>query len=56
MDKKIKECFQLHVLMHALFGLGLGIFLVVLVPQLLNLWVGLGLMAVAVVLDFMRKS
>lgn len=42
--------------MHALFGLGLGLLLVSYVPTLANLWIGVGLMAVAVVLDMMRKS
>lgn len=41
--------------MHSLFGLGLGLLLVTLVPSLGNMWFGLGLMAVAVVLDTMRK-
>lgn len=56
MDKKIQECFKPHALMHSLMGLGLGIILVSLVPQLSNLWIGLGLVVVAIVLDMMRKS
>ena len=55
MNDKIKECFTPHVLMHSLFGLGLGIFLSVLFPSLSAVWLGLVLMAVAVALDFMRK-
>lgn len=56
MNEKIKECFKPHVMMHSLFGLGLGIVLVNLVPGLNNLWLGAGAMVAAVVLDSMRKS
>ena len=55
MNDKIKECFTPHVLMHSLFGLGLGIFLSVLFPSLSAVWLGLVLMAVAVALELMRK-
>jgi hypothetical protein len=55
MNAKMKECFSPHVMMHALFGLGLGLLLVSLVPSLNNLWLGVGLMVVAVVLDMVRK-
>ena len=55
MDKKMKECFQPHVMMHSLVGLGLGVFLVSLVPGLGLWWLGLGLVLLAVVLDMMRK-
>jgi hypothetical protein len=55
MDKKMKSCFTPHVMMHSLFGLGLGIVLAYLVPSLSNLWLGVGLMVVAVALDAMRK-
>ncbi len=55
MDKKMKECFAPHTLMHSLFGLGLGILLVSLFPSLALLWLGLVLMVVAIALDYMRK-
>jgi len=55
-DAKVKSCFTPHVLMHSLFGLGLGIVLVTLVPSLGVMWLGLVLIVVAVVLDFMRKK
>jgi len=55
MDKKMKECFTPHTVMHSLFGLGLGLTLAALVPSLVNLWLGVGVMVVAVVLDYMRK-
>jgi hypothetical protein len=56
MNGKMKACFTSHVLMHSLFGLGLGLFLAYLLPSLRVVWLGLALMAVALVLDAMRKS
>jgi len=56
MNAKMKECFTPHVLIHSLFGLGLGLLIAVLIPSLANVWIGVVLMAVSVVLDFMRKS
>lgn len=55
MNAKMKDCFQPHVLMHSLFGLGLGILLATWFEGLRMLWLGLGLIVVAVVLDVMRK-
>ncbi len=55
MDKKMKECFKPHALMHSLVGLGLGIVLVSLVPSLNNLWLGVAIVVVGGVLDYMRK-
>ena len=55
MNAKMKECFTPHVLMHSLFGLGLGILVVSLMPSLGNALLGIGLIVVAVVLDMMRK-
>ncbi len=52
----MKECFKPHILMHSLFGLGLGFLLVALVPSLGMAWLGLALMVVAIVLDMMRKA
>ncbi|HSX40112.1 MAG TPA: hypothetical protein VLF68_00715 [Candidatus Saccharimonadales bacterium] len=51
----MKSCFTGHVIMHSLFGLGLGIFLTALIPSLSMLWLGLVLMVVAIVFDMMRK-
>lgn len=56
MDKKMKSCFTPHVLMHGLLGLGLGILLATLFTGLQNVWLGVLLMVVSVVLDFMRKK
>lgn len=55
MEAKMKECFKPHALMHSLMGLGLGLVLVSLVPSFANLWLGVGLVVVAMVLDYMRK-
>lgn len=50
-----KDCFTPHVMMHGLFGLGLGLLLSALVPSLSSVVAGLVVMAVAVVLDKVRK-
>ncbi|MGE5041496.1 MAG: hypothetical protein ACM3IJ_01190 [Candidatus Levyibacteriota bacterium] len=42
--------------MHSLFALGLGFLLTSFVPALSNLWLGLVLMVVAIVMDGMRKE
>jgi len=51
----MKECFTPHVLMHSLFGLGLGLLLAALIPSLANVWLGVVLVVVALGLDLMRK-
>jgi len=56
MDKKMKSCFTQHPMMHSLFGLGLGLFLSSFIPGLSNIWLGLGLIILALVLDMMRKK
>lgn len=56
MNAKMKECFTPHVLMHSLFGLGLGILLAAVMESLRAAWLGLLLMVVAVALDMMRKE
>ena len=56
MDKKMKECFTPHAMMHSLFGLGLGLLLTSFFPSLSSVWIGLVLMAIAVAADYMRKS
>jgi len=55
MNGKMKECFTSHAMMHYLFGLGLGILIVALIPTLGGAWLGLVLMAIAIVADSMRK-
>jgi len=56
MSEKTKACFTPHVMMHSLFGLGLGVLLVAIIPGLRSAWLGLVLMAVAVALDATRKA
>lgn len=56
MNAKMKSCMTPHVMMHSLFGLGLGILLVSLIPSLGLVWLGLGLMVLSVILDAMRKK
>lgn len=56
MSVKVKACFTSHIVMHSLFGLGLGIVLANQVVILNRIWIGLGLMAVAVILDYIRKG
>lgn len=55
MNDKMKECFKPHVMMHSLFGLGLGLLLVNLIPALNMIWLGPLLMVVSVVLDWNKK-
>lgn len=56
MNAKMKACMTTHVMMHSLFGLGLGIFLASLIPALSIVWLGLVIMIVAIVIDAMRKK
>lgn len=56
MNEKMKSCLAPHVMMHSLFGLGLGVLLVAVIPGLRNVWLGLVVMAVAVALDYTRKT
>ena len=56
-SEKMKACFTPHVMMHSLFGLGLGFFLAHFWTSLSsNVWIGVVLMVVAVVLDATRRS
>lgn len=57
MSQKTKACFTPHVMMHSLFGLGLGFLLAHFWSALAdNLWIGIVLMVIAVVLDAMRRA
>ena len=55
MNSKMKECFTPHAMMHNLMGLGIGIVLVNLFASLNNLWIGIVLIVIAIVVDMMRK-
>lgn len=52
----MKDCFSGHVVMHSLFGLGLGVLLTTLITSLQNIWIGIVLMVIAVLFDMMRKK
>jgi hypothetical protein len=54
--EKMKSCFTPHIMMHSLFGLGLGVLLAAAVPGLRTVWLGVAVMAVALVLDATRKT
>ncbi len=56
MNKIMKECFTGHLVMHSIFGLGLGLLLASFFAGLANVWIGLILIVVAIVLDMMRKK
>ena len=56
MNDKMKACFTPHVLMHSLFGLGLGLLLATWFDGLRQWWLAVIVMAVAVALDASRKS
>ena len=56
MTEKMKSCFAPHVLMHSLFGLGLGLLLATWFAGLRVIWLAVVLMVVSVVLDMMRKD
>lgn len=55
MNAKTKDCFTPHAMMHSLFGLGLGLLIAALIPSLATVLIGIIVMIVAVVLDYMRK-
>ena len=55
MDKKMKECFTPHAIMHSAIGLGIGLILAAVVPSLANVMIGVVIVVVAAALDFMRK-
>ena len=55
MNAKMQECFKPHAVMHSLFGLGLGILIVALIPELSLAWLGFVLIVIALVADYMRK-
>lgn len=56
MNPKVKACFTPHVMMHSLFGLGLGFALAAIFPALPLFWLGVVIMIVATLLDATRKA
>ena len=53
-SSKMQDCMSPHLLIHSLFGMGVGVTLVTIFPSLAVLWVGLALMVAAWGLDYMR--
>lgn len=54
MNMDLKRCFTTHALLHNLFGIGLGLILVFLIPALGgNLVLGVVVVVVALVADFL---
>ena len=49
----LKRCLTTHSLLHTLLGIGLGIILVALVPTVGGLLLGVVVVVVALVLDFL---
>src|SRR5207253_5297458 len=56
MDEKMKSCFTPHVMMHSLFGLGLGIWAVAGLPGLGGFWLDLVVLTIAGVWTLPRNS
>ncbi len=56
MNAKMKSCFAPHVMMHSLFGLGLGIILTSIFAAFRMVWLGIVLLVIAVAWDAMRKN
>ncbi len=42
----MKSCFSAHIILHSLFGLGLGLLLATLVPGLQLVWLAIVLMVI----------
>ncbi|MBI2616675.1 hypothetical protein HYW55_00915 [Candidatus Gottesmanbacteria bacterium] len=53
MDKMMQECFKPHPLLHTLGGVGLGLIVAALWPDLATVTVGVVVFAVAIVGEFM---
>jgi 1,4-dihydroxy-2-naphthoate octaprenyltransferase len=56
MNAKMKQCFTPHVLMHSLFGLGIGLILADVWSGVAKWWIGVIILVVATVLDMMRNQ
>lgn len=55
----MKECMKPHALMHSVMGLGLGLVLANVFPDLVGqvgLWVGVGLLVLAMVGDYSMQK
>ena len=59
MNSMMKECMKPHALMHSVMGLGLGLVLANVFPDLvgqMGLWVGVGLLVLAMVGDYTMQT
>lgn len=56
MNAKMKACFTPHVMMHSLFGLGLGLIIATIFPGSFMIWLGIVVIVVTTALDMMRKK
>ena len=54
-SEKMQSCMTPHVLMHSLFGLGLGILIVSFFPDFAMWWLGVLIIVAAMIMDSMRK-
>lgn len=54
MSGKMMQCCEPHVLMHSVLGIGAGIVLVSLIPALGNIWLGVLVLSIGILLDMMR--
>ncbi len=52
----MKECTKPHALVHSLAGLGVGLIVAALAPNLATVMYGIIVVVVAVVLDYMVQS
>jgi hypothetical protein len=50
------SCFTYHIALHSLFGFGLGLIAVTLLPSLQNVWYGLALVGIVLIADAVSKS
>lgn len=55
MNKKMRECFTPHAMIHSLTGVGIGIIAANLIPILNSLMVGLIVLVIGIIWDMMRK-
>lgn len=56
MNAKMKSCFTPHVMMHSLFGVGIGLIIADLWSSTAKWWIGVIILVVATILDMMRKA
>lgn len=55
MYNDMKDCVKQHPMLHTLFGVGLGMFLVAVFPFFGMVWLGSAVMGGAFLADYLRK-